>query len=256
MTMRKSKTLSRLRANEPVRMCCLGHFIPAFIQHAAEFGYDCIWLDLEHRLYSEREVQSLLAYSHLADIDIMLRAPTLEKTGLYRYLEDGATGLMIPHVSTPEKAQMLADSVKFPPLGDRGLDAAGLDSKFYLSDPDAYVEHANRETFLVVQIETPEAVNNVNEIAAIPGVDGMFVGPGDLSLRLKHDTSMTLDGAIELVAAAAAQHNKAWGIPAGTIEKVKQYRDQGAQLINYGGEFGAIMDMLKSHGGQLAEVYG
>jgi len=153
---RKSKTLAKLRANEPVRMCALGHFIPAFIRHAAHHGFDCIWLDLEHRAMSDREVQALLAYFHLFDIDCMLRPPTLEKTRLYRYLEDGATGLMIPHVSTADKARMLVDAVKFPPLGDRGLDGAGLDSDFILAGGDEYVEAANRETFLVVQIETPQ----------------------------------------------------------------------------------------------------
>ena len=236
-------------------MCALGHYIPAYIHHAAEFGYDCIWLDLEHRLISEREIQALLAYAQLADIDCMVRSPKLEKTGLYRYLEDGATGLMIPHVSTPEKARMLADSVKFPPVGDRGLDGASLDSDFYLADTFEYVEHANRETFLVVQIETPQAVANVNEIAAVTGVDGLFVGPGDLSLRLKHETDLTLEAAIQQVAEAAERHDKAWGIPAGTIEKVKEYRDQGAQLINYGGEFGAFMNMLKDFGSELEQAY-
>ena len=76
-------------------MCCLGHFIPGYVRMAAEFGYDCIWLDAEHRNFSEHEVQTLLAFFHRFDIDCMLRPPTLEKTRLYRYLEDGASGLMI-----------------------------------------------------------------------------------------------------------------------------------------------------------------
>ena len=75
--MRSSKTLARLRANQPVRLCCLGHFIPAYIRHAAHFGYDCIWLDLEHRAMSEREVQSLLAYFHLFDIDCLVVDPSM-----------------------------------------------------------------------------------------------------------------------------------------------------------------------------------
>ncbi len=183
--MRRSRTLERIRRGQVVQMCSLGHYIPAFVRHAAEFGYDCIWLDLEHRSLSQVEVQALLAFSHLFDIDIMLRAPTLEKTGLYRYLEDGAAGLMIPHVSTAEKAQMLVQAVKFPPLGDRGLDGAGLDSDFIIQGGPDFPADANRETFLVVQIETPQAVDNVEEIAAVPGVDGLFVGPGDLGLRLR-----------------------------------------------------------------------
>lgn len=245
--MRTSKTLARIRNNETVRMCALGHFIPAYVRHAAHFGFDCIWLDLEHRLISEREVQSLLAFAHLSDIDIMLRAPTLEKTGLYRYLEDGAAGLMIPHVSTPEKAAMLVDAVKFPPIGNRGIDGAGLDSDFLIDDYETFPDRANEETFLVVQIETPEAVANVDAIAATPGVDGMFVGPGDLGLRLKHETNdLTLESAFEQVAAAAARHGKAWGCPVATKEDLQKRRSQGGQLLAHGGEFRALMDMLEA----------
>lgn len=246
--MRKSKTLARIRSNQTVRMCCLGHYIPAFVKHAAHFGFDCIWLDLEHRNFSDRDVQALLVQSHLHDIDIMVRSPTLEKIRLYRYLEDGAAGLMIPHVNTAERAKMLVDAVRFPPVGDRGLDGAGLDADFYLGDTDEFMKASNQETFLVVQIETPEAVTNVDAIAAIPGVDGMFVGPGDLGIRLKHDTSgMTLESAFEHVAAVCKKHGKAWGTPVGSPEILHKRQAQGGQLLNYGGDFGAFMKMLKEN---------
>ncbi len=255
--MRKSKTLARWRSGQPARLCSLGHFIPAYVRHAAAAGYDCIWLDLEHRCMSEREVQSLLAYFHLADIDCLLRAPTLEKTRLYRYLEDGAAGLMIPHVSTAEKARLLVDAMKFPPLGDRGLDGAGLDSDFLLAAGEAYLDAANRETFLVVQIETPQAVANVEEIAAVPGVEALFIGPGDLGLRLSRTkTELTLEAATAKVAAAAARHGKAWGCPASSLEQVKSLQAQGARLIAYGGDFLAFRDMLATRGQELAQLNG
>jgi 2-keto-3-deoxy-L-rhamnonate aldolase RhmA len=244
--MRQSKTLEKLRRNELVRICGLGHFIPSFVRHAAHFGFDCIWLDLEHRAMDDREIQSLLAFCHLYDVDCMLRPPTLEKTRLYRYLEDGATGLMIPHVSTSEKAEMLVQSVKFPPLGDRGIDGAGLDSDFLVQGGGDYTERANRETFLVVQLETPQAIENAESIAAVDGVDGLFIGPGDLGLRLKYsDSATTLDECIARVATAAANHGKAWGRPAGSVELLKTLYDQGARLLAYGGEFMAIMKMLE-----------
>ncbi len=244
--MRSSKTLAKFRRNETVRLCALGHFIPSYIRHAAHFGFDCIWLDLEHRNMDAREVQSLLAFFHLYDIDCMLRPPTLEKTRLYRYLEDGATGLMIPHVSTAEKAKMLADAVKFPPIGDRGTDGAGLDSDFYLQGGGDYTERANAETFLIVQIETPEAVENVEAIAAVEGVDGMFVGPGDLGLRLKHTTGgPTLEECYQRVAQAAKKHGKAWGCPASTNEDLQKRHEQGGRLLAHGGEFLALMRMLE-----------
>jgi len=257
LSVRKSKTLSKLRNGQPARLCSLGHFIPAYVRHAAHFGFDCIWLDLEHRAMPDREVQALLAYFHCFDIDCMLRPPTLEKTRLYRYLEDGATGLMIPHVSTADKARMLVDAVKFPPLGDRGLDGAGLDSDFLLAGGEDYIDEANNETFLVVQIETPQAVENIDEIAAVEGIDGLFVGPGDLGLRIRRtSTSFTLKAAITAVATAAKKHNKAWGCPAASKERVCELHQAGAQLVAYGGDFHAFMAMLKQCAADLQEAYG
>lgn len=235
--MRKSKTLARLRAGETIRTCVLGHYIPAYLCHAARAGFDCLWLDQEHRAMSLHEIQALLAFSHLYDIDVMLRPPTLEKTGLYRYLEDGAAGLLIPHVSTAEKAKMLVEAVKFPPLGDRGIDNAGLDADFFIHDPDDYARWANEETFLCVQIETPEGVHNVDAIAAVEGVDMIFVGPGDLGLRLRQTGEMTIDEAWEIVASACKKHGVAFGGPTLGVDEMKKRRNQGAQLLVASSEF-------------------
>lgn len=243
--MRKSKTLAKIRSGQVIRTCVLGHYIPAYVAHAAKNGYDCIWLDMEHRDLTMREVQALLAYSHLFDIDIMLRPPTLEKTRLYRYLEDGAAGLLIPHVSTPEKARLLVDAVKFPPIGDRGIDNAGLDSDFHIHDADEYVAWANRETFLTVQIETPEAVRNVEAIASIDGVDMIFVGPGDLGMRLRQTGGMTVDEAWERVAAACRKYGKPFGGPTLGFEEMKKRHAQGAQLLVNSSEFSHWMNGLK-----------
>lgn len=256
---RNSKTLAKLRSGQPVRMCGLsGHFLPAYVRHAAHQGYDCIWLDLEHRAMDQRELQALLAFFHLADIDCMVRAPTLEKTKLYRLLEDGAAGIMIPHVSTAEKARMLVQALKFPPLGDRGYDGAGLDTDFILQGSGDYTDRANAETFLVVQIETIDAVRNVDEIAAVPGVDILFVGPADLNLRLKHqpDSGLTYDECLNRVAAAAKKHGKNWGLPVGSPEQVQQMREKGARFINFGGDFGAVLEMLEGNARKLDGIYG
>ena len=80
--MRESKTLYKWKKGHPAKFCCLQHFIPSYIAHAAHFNFDCVWLDLEHRAFTDREVQSLLYQSHLHDIDMMVRPSTLEKSKL------------------------------------------------------------------------------------------------------------------------------------------------------------------------------
>jgi 2-keto-3-deoxy-L-rhamnonate aldolase RhmA len=208
------------------------------VHRAAEVGYDCIWLDLEHRSITPREVEILLAHCHLHDIDCMVRPPTKERTRLYRYLEDGATGLLIPHVSTEEEARRLVGSTKFPPIGDRSFDGTGFDSDFGSHDLEAYAEWANRETFLAVQIESVVALENVEKIAAVPGVDMLFVGPGDLGYRLRHDESGSgdpdggvLEDAYVRVAEAARAHGIAWGCPTSGSDTIAHRRSQGCGFI-------------------------
>lgn len=256
--MRQSKVLAQLRNRRFARVCALGHYLPFFVRYAAHCRYDAIWLDLEHRAMDDREVQALLAFCRAADIDCMVRPPTLSRTRLYRYLEDGATGFMLPFISDAQMAQAAVTAVKFPPMGNRGLDGAGLDADYGLaawSPGSAYTEDANRETFIVAQIETPEAVANADEIAAVPGIDLLFIGPGDLGLRLAADTStrITIDHAVEQVAAAARRHGKAWGRTASAIDELAQYRRMGAQMVPWGGDF-ALVKVLQACSRELDDA--
>ncbi len=249
--MRRSKTLETIRNGGQARVCGLGHYVPHYVRYAAKCGFDGIWLDLEHRAMDAREIQALLAYSHHFDVDILLRPPTREKTPLYRYLEDGAAGLIIPHVSTPERARELAEAAKFPPVGDRGFDGAGLDCDFMLEAGPDYPTAANDETILCVQIETPEGLERVDEIAAVSGVDALFIGGADLTMRLG-----LLDGPTpsktefrQRVADAAARHGKLWGMPAISQEDIAELRSLGAQLIAHGSEYiGLIRELERAEG--------
>lgn len=256
--MRESKLLKKVRAGQCARVCGLGHYLPFFVRYAAHFGYDAIWLDLEHRAMTQREVQSLLALCYHNDIDCMLRSPTVGRTRLYRHLEDGATGFMMPFVSDAETAREIVRAVKFPPLGNRGIDGAGLDADFGLEawSPDStYLSDANEQSFVVAQIETREAVENLEEIAAVPGIDVLFVGPADLGARLQKEGGMELDEAIAMVADAAKRHGKAWGIPAGTPEVIREYRGRGAQVLAYGGDF-ALAKVLEDASGDFDRALG
>ena len=251
--MRQSRVLRKFRSGECAKFANLGHYLPFYIRHAAHNGFDGIWLDLEHRGMNTREVQSLLSMCHQFDIDCMVRAPTLERTLLYRYFEDGASGLLMPLVDNAKEAAHIARAVKFPPIGNRGIDGAGLDSDYSLAS-EGFTEAANRETFVIVQIETLNALSEVNKIASIDGIDGVFVGPGDLGLRIGlEDSAPSLDEAIEQVSAAAKNHQKVWGIAGGNSSDWKRWRSLGAQLLIGAGDF-ALRDVLQNGSSALDEA--
>jgi 2-keto-3-deoxy-L-rhamnonate aldolase RhmA len=247
--MRASKVLRKLRNHKVARICTGGNFIPYYPHLAAHFGYDGVWMDAEHRSWNPREIETMIAQHHLADIDCVWRTPALEKAALSRLLEDGATGLMIPQVNTAEGARQLVAATKYPPLGDRGIDGAGLDAGFWVNKPADYPRLANQETFLIVQIESPLALENADAIAAVEGVDLLFLGPGDLSLRLGCSPSLKearMRAAFESLAAVCKKHRKPWGIPVGTIEDAKTVVDLGCQFLVFGSELWAIHTHLQS----------
>ncbi len=254
--MRRSKMLAKLRSGGFARVCGLGHFLPFYIRYASLNKYDGIWLDLEHRTMDSREVQSLVALCRLHDIDCMVRPPTYERTRLYRYLEEGASGFMMPFASNAQIARHIVECVKFPPLGNRGMDGAGMDADYGLDawcPNSTYTVDANRETFIVGQIETPEAVANIDEIAAVEGIDVLFVGPADLGLRLATSPAgknMNVAQAIEKVAEAARRHGKAWGTTVGSTEQMAHFRKMGAQILPWGGDF-ELRTVLKTRSEEI-----
>lgn len=233
----------------------MGHYLPFFVRYAAHSGYDAIWLDLEHRTMEDREVQSLLGLCHLCDIDCMVRPATLERQCLYRYLEEGATGLLMPFVSGAKDAHKIVQAVKFPPLGNRGVDGVCFDADFGLAHGAIaeYAQTANSQTFIIAEIETPESVDKASEIAAVEGIDGLFVGSGDLGFRLETTGTKdnhTLQTAVEKVAKAAQSHGKAWGAASASLEMLTSYARMGAQILPWGGDFG-VCRVLQDCSAQL-----
>ncbi|NJL93497.1 MAG: hypothetical protein HC915_07075 [Anaerolineae bacterium] len=119
--MRRSKILAKMRAGQPVKLGMLGFFVPPYVAIAAELGYDGLWLEMEHRAFEAREVQALLVLCHHYDLDCIVRPSTRERAMLYRLLEDGATGLMMPHIPDAETARQLVQAVKISAVGRSGL---------------------------------------------------------------------------------------------------------------------------------------
>jgi 4-hydroxy-2-oxoheptanedioate aldolase len=252
--MRPSLARARLRDDLAVRIACMYYPNAMMPRHAAKAGFDAIWLDAEHNTWDRRELQRLIALHHLANIDCIVRTGSRNAADLYHLLEDGATGLMIPLVNTAAEAAALVRAVKFPPLGQRGLDGAGLDNDFYLKGTESYPAAANAHTLLLLQIETPEAIAHIEAIAGTPGVDGLFIGPSDLALRLGCALDWTqpdMKAAQAEIAAAARRHGIAWGRPARDADDIADLYRCGARLIAHGSDFSAVYSALPAFGRTL-----
>ena len=157
---------------------------PWLTEVIGRIGYDCVWFDMEHRAFGYDVIAPISLACRHTGTDLMVR---ILKTGYdapMRALEFGANGIMVPHCRSAEEARQWVDWVRFPPLGRRGLDGAGADADWGFADTRDHIKHANEEVFLALQIEDREAVENIDEIAAVPGFDLFFIGPGDLTSKL------------------------------------------------------------------------
>ncbi len=177
-------------------------------------GFHAVWFDMEHCGLSigELEVGTIVARSFGMDSFVRL-APT-DYAGVTRCFEAGASGVMAAQISSAQQAEEFVNWAKFGPQGERGLNANGRDGKFGTVPLVEFCENSNRSTFVAIQIETAQAVEECESIAAIHGVDILFVGPADLSQSL----GVTGDffhqrciDAIDRVSAACRQHDKHFG---------------------------------------------
>jgi len=246
--MRPSRIKAKLRRGEPVLVTTL-HFIdPSLFELTSLMGFDAIWMDMEHHTYSLQTASELMRAARVGASDILARPAKGEFMRMQRMLEAGAHGIMYPRCDDAREAAEVVGWIKFAPEGRRGCDAANPDAP-YLSMPlDQYVAEANRQTFLVVQIETAQALERAGEIAAVEGVDALLLGPGDFSIlsgipgQFDHPR---LGDAKRKIAEAARRAGKHWGCPTGSIEQARELLDMGARLICYQGDFVIIKTGLE-----------
>lgn len=248
--MRKSRVLNKLRAGEHVLAAAIGRITEPWIAEVVgRIGFDLIWYDLEHRAFSEATIDPIALACRATDIDLMVRVRKGGYDSPMRALEFGATGIMVPHIKSAEEARQWVEWTKFPPLGKRGLDGAGADAMWGLQGGLDYLREANEETFLVLQIEDREAVECVEAIAQVPGVDMLFVGPADLSLSygvpLEFQNPVLIE-ATERVAAATKAAGNWWGTVSGTPAAAQTALDRGARMVVGGVDHVFLLEGFKN----------
>jgi 4-hydroxy-2-oxoheptanedioate aldolase len=238
--MRTSRVKTRLKADQPALITALQYSDPAIYEMVSLMGFDGIWLDLEHHHRSLETASQLMRAARVGTSDIIARPAKGQWMKMGRILEAGAQGIIYPRCDDADEAAQVVRWSKFAPLGQRGFDGSHPDVPFASLPVPQYVAQANEQTLIVIQIESPDALYQAGQIAAVQGVDVLMLGPADFGIasgipgQWDHEV---IDQAAAQLAAAARNAGKHWGSPCRDVEHARQLIDLGARFICYNSDF-------------------
>jgi len=216
------------------------------VEIAKSIGYDAILIDLEHGTVTPESADGMIALGRSLDLKILVRVASPDRVPIQQALDAGADSIILPQVLDLEHARSGSAYAKYPKLGLRGMGSPR--SLLYGDTPADFVESENKRTRCLVMIETPGALSQVDQIVALPTVDGLFMGPYDLSLtrgRGQYSASEADLSDGRLIAAAAKRARKFLGMPAGNPKAVEFARSVGADFISLGEDLGALQVGLR-----------
>lgn len=226
------------------------------VEMIGQAGFDWTWIDCEHGSGDYSELVHQIQVARLGDAPAIVRIAWNEPTRFKRVLDLGAAGIMVPYVNTAEEARQAAQSMRYQPEGIRGVagspPACGFGQKF-----DDYYAKANDNLVTMVQIETVEGVENAEEIAAVPGVDVLFVGPMDLSINMgmpKQFKNADFEANLDRVVAACRKHGKTPGILTPTLDYLAPWKAKGFSVFVVGSDSTGLAKMLVDLQAKCAET--
>lgn len=218
----------------PIIGTFVGLASPAVVEILGWNGFDLLCLDAEHSAFGVAEIESLIRASDVVGAAALVRVSELGSE-IGRALDWGADGVVVPRIETAAQAREAVERVRYPQVGSRGA-GPGRATRYGAEMP-AYLARANAGMLLVLQVETAAGVENVAEIAAVDGVDVIFVGPGDLGVSLGvAPGSVEHTKAVDAIIAAADARGVLTGIYCDSAEQVAHYAGRGVKLFLLGAD--------------------
>lgn len=243
-SMRKSRVLKKLRAGEVVT-CFKNNLTDArATELACLYGFDCIWTCTEHVACDWSQIEKQIYAAKCYDVDMVCRVSRGGYSDYIKPLELDATGIMVPHIMSLKDAQSIVRMTRFHPVGRRPMDGGNQDGLYCNIAAKDYIEQANRERFVILQIEDPEPIEELEAIVKLPGYDILFLGPGDLSHSLGVTGEINDPRIVEVrkrIGDLCRKHGKF----AGTVGSPATFRDlvnMGYQFINLGADVRGIAE--------------
>lgn len=222
-------------------------YSPGLPQIAREAGAEFILYDMEHSGYGIDTIKQQLAYCRGLDIVPFVRVPTGQYHFVARVLDAGALGVMVPMVETAQQARDIVTWTRYPPAGRRGAVFGGAHDDYTAGSVPDKLAAANERCFVMLQVETEIGLANVEQIAAVPGVDSLCIGFADLTNFLgvpgqsQHPTYLA---AIDRIAAAAQKHGRVLATAAPDEKFAREYVAKGFRLICFGTDVGLLQSAL------------
>ena len=237
----------KLKAKEPVLAAKVNFMSPQVVELLGMMGFDCLWICNEHLYADQRLLDHLTLACRASGMDTMLRRNIAGYHDLLQPLEMGVHGFMIPRVRSIEYLKKIVDDVKFPPQGKRGLDGVNADANYGLMPVQDYMHFSNSQTFIVAQIEDVEAIPLIDQVAAVEGVDVVFIGQGDMSVsmgmagQVRHPRILEV---VDQVANSCARHGKTAGVPALNADDATAMIEKGFGFFTTGADYRFIKNGL------------
>ncbi len=214
---------------------------PEVAAQLANMGFDFLWIETEHSPITLETLRNMILATRGLKAVPIARVPVNELWTAKRVLDEGSLGVIFPFTSTPELARQAVAACKYPPEGARGF-GPGL-AGFRWPAPEGYVRFANRNVIVVTIIEQARAVDQIEEIASVPGIDVLFIGVNDLSYSLGlggRQNEPKLQEAIAKIVAAGKRHNIPLGRPAGNADQVQQFVKDGFLFFQASSDLGLM----------------
>lgn len=244
--MRSSRILRKLRSGEPTFSIKLNCNDARLVEVAALAGIDCVWTDMEHVPNDWSAVEKQIMAGKIHDTDVIVRVARGSYSDYIRPLEMDASGIMIPHVMSARDAASLISQTRFYPLGLRPLDGGNADGAYTKLDLADYFRQANEQRLVIFQIEDPEPLSELEQIAAMPGVDMLFFGPADFSQAIGAPAEWDHPRIVEArqwIADVARAHGKFAGT-VGSPATCQSLLDMGYRFINLGSDVRGLSQLF------------
>lgn len=243
----------RMKNGQPVYGMFLSEIpAPNLLRLMQAAGVDYVIVDCEHGYFDDSQVAAIAAVGNGIGFPVIVRIPEISRVCIQKYLDAGVDGILVPMLETPEQARELVALGKYAPDGKRGISTMRPHSNYNPGSLTEYMQKANQRTMLFAQIETEKGVEHVAEISKIPGIDGIFIGPNDLSSDLGHPGSFAdteMEEMIIGVIASAKEANVPVGIISSNTDYLNHWKEKGMTMFSCDSELGllkkGIQAMLK-----------